>query len=164
MTAGASMIHFHARDDDGAPAHAYERYRDSIRAIREASRLIVHSTLGQITIKGDEARVAQRKDPTTVAGKAFSDLQHIIATRKRLAHLHASVPVHIGEVDDPRPERRCLVGEGDVPPDGPPGDRDLAVLAVPGVDVVAEHDVLHEPPRVLRRLLHDLTVLTRHIL
>lgn len=49
----------------------------------------------------DEARVAQRKDPTTVAGKAFSDLQHIIATRKRLAHLHASVPVHIGEVDDP---------------------------------------------------------------
>lgn len=56
--AGASMIHFHARDDDGAPAHAYERYRDSIRAIREASRLIVHPTLGQITIKGDEARVA----------------------------------------------------------------------------------------------------------
>lgn len=56
--AGASMIHFHARDDDGAPAHAYERYRDSIRAIREASRLLIHPTLGQITIKGDEARVA----------------------------------------------------------------------------------------------------------
>ena len=41
---------------DGSPAHDYEAYRDSIRAIREASRLILHPTLGQITISGDEAR------------------------------------------------------------------------------------------------------------
>lgn len=58
QTAGASMIHFHARNEDGSPAHAYENYRDAIRAIRDASDLMIHPTLGQITIKGDEARVA----------------------------------------------------------------------------------------------------------
>jgi 3-keto-5-aminohexanoate cleavage enzyme len=56
--AGASMLHFHARNADGSPAHDYEVYRDSIRAIRNASDLILHPTLGQITIQGDEARVA----------------------------------------------------------------------------------------------------------
>ena len=49
----------------------------------------------------DETAVAQRHDPTTVAGKAFSDLAELIAVRKTLPHLHASVPVRIGEVDDP---------------------------------------------------------------
>jgi len=56
--AGASMIHFHARNPDGSPAHRYETYRDAIRAIRGASNLMIHPTLGQITIQGDEARVA----------------------------------------------------------------------------------------------------------
>ena len=56
QAAGASVLHFHARQEDGSPAHAYEAYRDSIRAIRAASRLILHPTLGQITISGDEAR------------------------------------------------------------------------------------------------------------
>jgi uncharacterized protein (DUF849 family) len=57
-SAGASMLHFHARNADGSPAHDYETYRDSIRSIRNASDLILHPTLGQITIQGDEARVA----------------------------------------------------------------------------------------------------------
>jgi 3-keto-5-aminohexanoate cleavage enzyme len=56
--AGASMLHFHARNADGSPAHDYEVYRDSMRAIRNASDLLLHPTLGQITIQGDEARVA----------------------------------------------------------------------------------------------------------
>jgi uncharacterized protein (DUF849 family) len=58
QAAGASMIHFHARNPDGSPAHEYETYRDALRAIRGASNLMVHPTLGQITIQGDEARVA----------------------------------------------------------------------------------------------------------
>ncbi len=55
---GASLLHFHARKPDGEPAHDYETYRDAIAAIRGASRLMIHSTLGQNTIKGDDARAA----------------------------------------------------------------------------------------------------------
>ena len=56
--AGASILHFHARKPDGSPDHAYETYAAVIRGIRDASDLMVHPTLGQITIQGDEARVA----------------------------------------------------------------------------------------------------------
>jgi 3-keto-5-aminohexanoate cleavage enzyme len=56
--AGASMLHFHARKPDGSPAHAYEDYAEVIGAIRDAGDLMVHPTLGQITIKGMESRVA----------------------------------------------------------------------------------------------------------
>lgn len=55
---GASVLHFHARNRDGSPAHDYETYRDAVRAIRGASELLIHSTLGQNTITGDEARAA----------------------------------------------------------------------------------------------------------
>lgn len=56
--AGASILHFHARKPDGQPDHAYETYAATIRGIRDASDLMVHPTLGQITIRGDEARAA----------------------------------------------------------------------------------------------------------
>jgi uncharacterized protein (DUF849 family) len=56
--AGASILHFHARQPDGSPSHTYESYADAIRGIRNASDLLVHPTLGQITIKGMEARAA----------------------------------------------------------------------------------------------------------
>ena len=56
--AGASILHFHARQPDGSPAHGYEAYADTIQAIRNSSDLLIHSTLGQITVQGDEARVA----------------------------------------------------------------------------------------------------------
>ena len=55
---GASVLHFHARKPDGAPAHDYEAYRDAVQAIRQASDLLVHSTLGQNTVAGDSARTA----------------------------------------------------------------------------------------------------------
>ncbi len=58
QAAGAAMVHFHARNADGSPAHDYETYRDAIRGIRGASDLMIHPTLGQLTIKGDAARVA----------------------------------------------------------------------------------------------------------
>lgn len=58
QAAGASVLHFHARKPDGSPDHAYEAYAAVIRAIRGASDLMVHPTLGQITVQGDEARVA----------------------------------------------------------------------------------------------------------
>lgn len=65
--AGAAVIHFHARKPDGAPAHEPEAYAAAIRAIRENSDLIVHPTLGQINVGGQEERirhiVALAKDP-----------------------------------------------------------------------------------------------------
>lgn len=56
--AGAAIVHFHARKADGAPAHDYASYAAAIGAIRDASDLVVHPTLGQITLDGDDARVA----------------------------------------------------------------------------------------------------------
>lgn len=49
----------------------------------------------------DPARVAQRGDAATVPGRAFTDLRELVAARRRLPHLHASVPTQIGPVDDP---------------------------------------------------------------
>jgi 3-keto-5-aminohexanoate cleavage enzyme len=56
--AGASILHFHARQPDGSPAHDYDTYAATIRGIRQAGDLLVHSTLGQITVQGDAARIA----------------------------------------------------------------------------------------------------------
>jgi 3-keto-5-aminohexanoate cleavage enzyme len=55
--AGAAVIHFHARGPDGAPAHATADDAAAIRAIRQASDLIVHPTLGQINVAGQEERI-----------------------------------------------------------------------------------------------------------
>jgi uncharacterized protein (DUF849 family) len=44
--AGASIVHFHARTADGAPAFDYESYRDVIQAIRASSDVLIHPTLG----------------------------------------------------------------------------------------------------------------------
>jgi 3-keto-5-aminohexanoate cleavage enzyme len=55
--AGAAVIHFHARRDDGAPAHEPEDYAACIREIRRNTDLIVHPTLGQITVGGQEERI-----------------------------------------------------------------------------------------------------------
>lgn len=48
--AGASVIHFHARKADGSPEHAYESYRDTVRAIRAATDILIHPTLGYVTL------------------------------------------------------------------------------------------------------------------
>lgn len=55
--AGASIIHFHARGADGSPAHATADYGAAISSIRRASDLIVHPTLGQITVAGQDERI-----------------------------------------------------------------------------------------------------------
>jgi 3-keto-5-aminohexanoate cleavage enzyme len=44
--AGASIIHFHARKPDGAPAFGSEAYREVVAAIRERSDILIHTTLG----------------------------------------------------------------------------------------------------------------------
>ncbi|MBI1397382.1 MAG: 3-keto-5-aminohexanoate cleavage protein [Betaproteobacteria bacterium] len=55
--AGASVIHFHARTPDGAPAHDAETFAQAIRAIRANGDCLVHPTLGQITNEGDMSRL-----------------------------------------------------------------------------------------------------------
>ncbi len=55
--AGAAVIHFHARNDDGSPSHRPQDYAAAIRAIRANSDLIVHPTLGQINVGGQEDRI-----------------------------------------------------------------------------------------------------------
>lgn len=48
--AGASVVHFHARKADGTPEHAYESYRDTLAAIRARSDILIHPTLGYVTL------------------------------------------------------------------------------------------------------------------
>ena len=56
--AGASIIHFHARNPDGSPCHAPEVYAEIVAKIRERTDILIDSTLGQITVKEDENRLA----------------------------------------------------------------------------------------------------------
>ncbi|QJP15033.1 3-keto-5-aminohexanoate cleavage protein [Starkeya sp. ORNL1] len=76
--AGAAIIHFHARQPDGAPSYEPEVYLDIARRIRERTDLIIDSTLGQNTIKGDEARsahiVRMGEDPNARADMAAIDV------------------------------------------------------------------------------------------
>ena len=64
---GASIVHYHVRNPDGSPCHDPQVYNDALRRIRAASDIMVHPTLGQVTIKGDEARlrhiVESQNDP-----------------------------------------------------------------------------------------------------
>jgi 3-keto-5-aminohexanoate cleavage enzyme len=52
VAAGASVVHFHARKPDGAPDHSYEGYRDVMAAVRDATDVMVHVTLGAQTHGG----------------------------------------------------------------------------------------------------------------
>lgn len=56
--AGASVVHYHARKPDGSPAHDTATHAEIIAKIRQACDALVHPTLGQITQKGIEARLA----------------------------------------------------------------------------------------------------------
>ncbi len=53
--AGASIVHFHARKADGSPEHSYESYRDTVRAIRATSDILIHPTLGYVTLNAPAA-------------------------------------------------------------------------------------------------------------
>jgi 3-keto-5-aminohexanoate cleavage enzyme len=48
--AGASVVHFHSRKHDGTPEHSYESYRDTVKAIRAKSDILIHPTLGYVTL------------------------------------------------------------------------------------------------------------------
>lgn len=58
-TAGASIVHFHARKPDGRPDHANETYSEIVKRIRETSDILVHPTLGYVTL---DASGEQRLD------------------------------------------------------------------------------------------------------
>lgn len=51
-SAGASIIHFHPRKPDGAPAHDLVDYEAAITQIRRQSGVLINPTLGQITVGG----------------------------------------------------------------------------------------------------------------
>ncbi len=53
--AGASIVHFHARNPDGSPLHSVEAYAQIIRKIRERSDILVNPTLGWFSNDGDPA-------------------------------------------------------------------------------------------------------------
>lgn len=57
LEAGAAVIHFHARQDDGAPSFVSEDYVAAARAIRHRSDLIMSPTLGQINVGGSQERI-----------------------------------------------------------------------------------------------------------
>lgn len=48
--AGAAVVHFHARKDDGSPEHAFESYDATVAAIRKGSDILIHPTLGYVTL------------------------------------------------------------------------------------------------------------------
>lgn len=68
--AGASIVHFHAREENGAPCHDAVRYADTIAKVHDVSDLLVHPTLGANTLStSKEGRLAHvlnmAKDPRT---------------------------------------------------------------------------------------------------
>ena len=56
--AGASIVHFHARNDDGSPCHEPAVYAECVRRIRAKTDILIDSTLGVEKIKKDEDRLA----------------------------------------------------------------------------------------------------------
>lgn len=57
--AGAAILHFHGRSADGAPDHRFEAYRDTILASRALTDLLIHPTLGYVTLDATaEQRIA----------------------------------------------------------------------------------------------------------
>ena len=77
--AGAAVLHFHARKTDGSPDHATEAYARTVAAIRRASDIMVHPTLGDVTLDaGPEQRLAHilemAKDAATGPHMAPADM------------------------------------------------------------------------------------------
>jgi 3-keto-5-aminohexanoate cleavage enzyme len=59
--AGASIIHFHARNPDGSPCHTPSVYAEIVGKIRDRTDILVDSTLGVHTVKEDENRLQHIK-------------------------------------------------------------------------------------------------------
>ncbi len=67
---GATIVHFHARNDDGSPDHRLGTYQDTMRRIHEMSDILIHPTLGYVTLgAGPEERLhnvmTMAQDPRT---------------------------------------------------------------------------------------------------
>ena len=57
--AGASIVHFHAREENGAPCHDAARYAETIARVHDVCDLLVHPTLGANTLAtSKEGRLA----------------------------------------------------------------------------------------------------------
>jgi len=77
--AGAAVVHFHARKPDGRPDHATESYARTVRAIRLASDILVHPTLGDVTLDASaeqrlEHILEMAKNPATGPHMAPADM------------------------------------------------------------------------------------------
>lgn len=67
--AGASVVHFHGRDAGGAPDNRFETCRDTILAIRDSAPLLVHPSLGYVTVTSSfEERFANVRQLADRAG------------------------------------------------------------------------------------------------
>lgn len=88
--AGASVVHFHGRGADGTPDNRFETCRDTILAVRETSPILIHPSLGYLTVG--------------------SSAEERFANTRRLAENHTTrpdmVPLDMGSVNadlcDPR--------------------------------------------------------------
>ena len=61
--AGAAVLHFHSRKPDGAPDHEAESYAETVGLIRDRSDILVHPTLGYVTLDASgESRLAHILD------------------------------------------------------------------------------------------------------
>ncbi|GAP38063.1 3-keto-5-aminohexanoate cleavage protein [Piscinibacter sakaiensis] len=56
--AGASIVHFHVRQPDGAPAHEVALYAEAIREIRSRCDILIHPTLAGVVTPEAQARLA----------------------------------------------------------------------------------------------------------
>ncbi len=84
--AGASILHFHARKPDGAPDHDTASYAETVRRIRAYSDILVHPTLGYVTLDDSaERRLAHilemAKDPATGPHFAPADMGSVNVDR-----------------------------------------------------------------------------------
>lgn len=84
--AGASILHFHARKADGAPEHDAASYAETVRRIRATSDILVHPTLGYVTLDdGPERRLAHilemAKDSATGPHFAPADMGSVNVDR-----------------------------------------------------------------------------------
>lgn len=81
--AGAAILHFHARQPDGAPEHGIDSYAETVRQIRAGSDILVHPTLGYVTL---DSSAEQRLD-------------HILDMAKDEAQAPHFAPMDMGSVN-----------------------------------------------------------------
>lgn len=84
--AGAAILHFHARKPDGSPEHDPTSYADTVRRIRSASDILVHPTLGYVTLDDAPERrlahiLAMAKDPAGAPHFAPADMGSVNVDR-----------------------------------------------------------------------------------